>query len=151
MSIRESTVTAETVKDKDVRSQLREEPDTPLEQLFLQLQHVTAATARLAECCDTEALHALVSAASSLQIEDVPGLVTWLEARVSNEVLMALVIGYFQLLSSLVDAARALSFQPEFSVKPVGCHGVDESIARVRTWSEGLLVIQGWLWNLARA
>jgi hypothetical protein len=97
---------------------------------------------------DTPATLAFLKAASAPEVLDMQELVFQQEPRSTSGVLSALLTGYFQLLSSVLDAARALMCQTEFGVEPVKCQAVDECRLRIQVCSQGMLEIQVWLRRL---
>ena len=148
MGIRESTMTVYTATENDVGGQLRDGLLEPMDEMLVQLQPVTAAAAKMAASCETPAILTFLKAASTPELLNAQELVGRRNPRLTNDVLSALLTGYFELLSSVLDAARTLIGRTEFGVEPARLEAVDECRLRIQACSEGMLVIQFWLRRL---
>jgi hypothetical protein len=118
-------------------------------EMLLQLQPVTAAAAKMAASCDTTAILTFLNAASAPELRNAQDLVGRRKPRLTDDVFSALLTGYFQLLSSVLDAARALMGGTEFGLEPARCPAVDECRLRIQAHSQGMSGIQSWLERLA--
>ena len=148
MSIRASTMMVYTSTENDVGNQLPDGLAGPMDGMLLDLQPVTAAAAKMAASCDTPAILSFLKAASAPELLNAQELVGRRKPRLTNDVLSALLTGYFQLLSSVLDAARALMGRTEFDVEPARFEAVDECRLRIQACSQGMLGIQSWLQTL---
>jgi hypothetical protein len=135
-----------TVTENDIGDQLPDGLLGPTDEMLVQLQPVTAAAAKMAASCDTPAILAFLKAASTPELLNTQELVAQQKPRLTDDVLSDLLTGYFQLLSSVLDAARALMGGTEFGVDRF--EAVDECRMRIQACSEGMLVIQFWLGRL---
>lgn len=148
MGIRERTMTVHTATENQAGDQLPDGLLGPMDGMLVQLQPVTAAAATMAASCDTPAILTFLKAASTPELLNTQELVGRRKPRLTNDVLSALLTGYFELLSSTLDAARTLMGQTESGVEPARCPAVDECRLRIQACSEGMLVIQFWLRRL---